>query len=146
MAGLLSEPSIAVENPHLNPYLETIRMGGVMAKEMNRSDIAGIIDAISWIAKEYCEQDLPKDKTDRLAAEIDLRKAMLELAFENRRTSERPQGPADSNVYFAEKLGGLITFARMAIKATDRENYECPKIKDNVRHYAYLVAGLVDAH
>lgn len=117
-----------------------------MTHEMDRSDIRAVVDAIVETANKYCNEDLPKEAVERLANEIDLRKEILNLAFENRRSSENPQGPADSDEYFAEKLGKLVNAAKMAIGADDREGYECPQLSENIRQFAYLVKGLVDAH
>lgn len=116
-----------------------------MEKSRNAAHLKDVIERVKDITASFADADLPDYARDRLSEELVLHRRTLELAFEDRREHGPEMSVADSDAYFAEKLSGMIEFAKMAVKPEIREGYDSEKIKENVDHFAYLVSGLVAA-
>jgi len=90
-------------------------------------------------------RDIPEVGRERMLAELDFHRETLEIAFE----FCKEHGPVGSNghssIYFREKLGSLISFARLAIDPSSRNGYGMEEICENVRQYSYVVGKLVAA-
>ena len=90
--------------------------------------------------------ELPSFVKSRWLDELKFQKATLEKAFAFRKSHGPRMSIADSDAYFSEKLGNMISFAEMAV---DPElhggGYSQQKISESVHHYSFLVSKLVVA-
>ncbi len=110
-----------------------------------RKDLGAVINGVVLRAESYCGENLSQDETKELSEFLDREMRKLEIAFDARKRSATPPEQGESDGYFREKLVGLFSFAKMAVRAEDREGYECPQIIENTKHFAYLVKGMLKA-
>ena len=100
------------------------------------------IDRVRQITNETVTSSLAPECRKRFLEELKFHGDTLKSAFEYRKLHGPERSMADSDAYFREKLGALLSFAQMAVDPALREDYSPLKIVDNVSHYSYLVAKL----
>ncbi|AXX98336.1 hypothetical protein [Profundibacter amoris] len=105
------------------------------------------IERVRQIADDATRENLSVAARDRLIQELGFHRETLEQAFSFRKQHGPAMSMADSDTYFSEKLGGMISFAEMAVEPERHGgNYSKDKTLDNIGHYSYLVARLVAAN
>ncbi len=110
------------------------------------SEVAGAaIERIRELANRFVDRRLPREAVESLSAELECHRQTLEQAFEFRKIHGPARSMADSDVYFGEKLGAMIEYARMAIDPELRGSFTGEKILEHLNHYAYLTENLVAA-
>ncbi|HHB83755.1 MAG TPA: hypothetical protein ENK61_09855 [Devosia sp.] len=104
------------------------------------------IDSVREIVAVSLDFEFSDIIQNRLLEEIRFHKETLERAFEFRKTNGPKGDIVDSDVYFREKLGSMISFAEMGVDANQHGGgYSPDKISENVEYYSFLVAKLVVA-
>lgn len=106
---------------------------------------SSVIARVRNIAEEFVAVNLPAEARSALLDELNQHEKSLLAAFDYRKKHGPERGGADSDVYFKENLGGMISFVRLAVDPATRGGYTPGKIVENVDHYAYLVARLLVA-
>ena len=118
-----------------------------MKNQNGYSLIAGrAISRVRQIVDDVMNRESAPEVKDRLLEELKFHKNTLDLAFEFRKSHGPEKSVADTDVYFREKLGSMLSFAEMAIDPNMHGGgYSKEKISDNVSHYSHSVAKLVVA-
>ena len=105
------------------------------------------IERVSQIADDATRGNLSSAAKNRLIQELDFHRETLMKAFSYRKQHGPAMSMADSDTYFSEKLGEMISFAEMAVDPGRHSGgYSKDTTIDNIRHYSYLVARLVAAN
>lgn len=101
------------------------------------------IDRIRLVAEETVRVNLSDEVRERFKTELAFHEDTLRYGFEFRKDKGPERSAADSDVYFREKLGDLMTYARMAVDPAIRGHYSPGKIIDNLTYSAHQVAKLL---